>query len=147
MRRRRRVTGLLVAALVAALVWWTQGDDLAGEGQRATETPQTSQNEQVSDPVSGLPWIDEGAMPSQARDTLRLIDADGPYPYDEDDSVFGNREGILPDQQQGYYREYTVDTPGLNHRGARRIVTGSSAEFYWTDDHYSSFSRIDRGQG
>jgi ribonuclease T1 len=58
--------------------------------------------------------------------------------------VFGNLEGLLPDHQRGYYHEYTVVTPGSKDRGARRIITGSADEFYWTEDHYSSFERISR---
>jgi ribonuclease T1 len=96
------------------------------------------------DPVSGLPVIPEQDLPAQAHDTLALIDGGGPYPYAQDDSVFENREQILPDQPRGYYREYTVRTPGSDDRGARRIVTGSGGEYYWTDDHYTSFSRIGR---
>ncbi len=66
----------------------------------------------------------------------------GPFPYDKDGAVFQNREGILPGRQRGYYHEYTVITPGENDRGARRIVTGSRGELYYTDDHYDSFKRI-----
>ncbi len=85
-------------------------------------------------------------LPPEARDTLRLIDSGGPYPYPRDGIVFQNREGLLPGQPRGYYREYTVTTPGLSHRGARRIVTGGRppTEFYYTADHYKSFRRIRR---
>ena len=58
--------------------------------------------------------------------------------------TFENREDLLPDQPLGYYREYTVPTPGSETRGARRIVAGEGGEYYWTDDHYDSFSRIER---
>jgi guanyl-specific ribonuclease Sa len=86
-------------------------------------------------------------LPPEARQTLRLIAQGGPFPHRQDGSVFGNREGRLPRQPQGYYREYTVDTPGLGHRGARRIVTGGQPprEYYYTDDHYESFRRFERG--
>ncbi|MGH3347420.1 MAG: ribonuclease domain-containing protein [Nocardioides sp.] len=97
-----------------------------------------------TDPESGLPVVAAADLPPEAQDTLTLIDQGGPYPHDQDDETFQNREGILPDQPEGYYREYTVETPGSDDRGARRIVTGSGGEFYWTDDHYSSFSRIAR---
>ena len=73
-----------------------------------------------------------------------LIDAGGPYRYDRDGVVFENRERILPAQERGYYREYTVPTPGEDDRGARRIVTGGEGQYYWTEDHYASFERIDR---
>ena len=73
-----------------------------------------------------------------------LIDAGGPYRYDRDGVVFENRERILPARDRGYYREYTVPTPGEDDRGARRIVTGGAGQYYWTEDHYASFERIDR---
>jgi guanyl-specific ribonuclease Sa len=98
------------------------------------------------DPVSGLPWISASRLPPQARHTLELIRAGGPYPYPRnDDQVFGNREGLLPREGSGYYREFTVETPGSADRGPRRIVTGARGEKYWTDDHYASFSRIREG--
>lgn len=81
-------------------------------------------------------------LPPQARDTLRLIDRGGPFPYRKDGSVFGNRERRLPPKPYGYYREYTVPTPGARDRGARRIVTGGAVERYYTADHYRSFRRI-----
>ncbi|WP_395360084.1 ribonuclease domain-containing protein [Streptomyces sp. YH02] len=85
-------------------------------------------------------------LPDQAYTTLRLIDAGGPFPYRQDGSVFQNREGILPSHSLGYYHEYTVKTPGSSTRGARRIVTGDSAqEDYYTADHYVSFDLIDYG--
>ncbi|MDT9687837.1 ribonuclease domain-containing protein [Streptomyces sp. P9(2023)] len=85
-------------------------------------------------------------LPSQARDTLRLIEQGGPFPYRQDGSVFQNRERLLPAHSLGYYHEYTVKTPGSEARGARRIVTGeSSQEDYYTADHYASFDLVDQG--
>lgn len=84
-------------------------------------------------------------LPSQAHDTLDLIDAGGPYPYPQDDGVFQNREGILPQESTGYYHEYTVETPGSSDRGARRIVTGNEEQDYYTADHYESFDLVDHG--
>lgn len=83
-------------------------------------------------------------LPPEARQTLDLIKAGGPFPHRRDGMVFGNRERLLPIRPRGYYREYTVPTPGLHHRGARRIVTGDKvrAEYYYTHDHYNSFRRI-----
>lgn len=81
-------------------------------------------------------------LPPQARETLALIRAGGPFPYRKDGSTFMNREGRLPPKPRGYYREYTVPTPGARDRGARRIVTGRDGEAYYTDDHYRSFRRI-----
>ncbi|MFC8228759.1 ribonuclease domain-containing protein [Streptomyces sp. NPDC057287] len=84
------------------------------------------------------------ALPSQAHDTLGLIEAGGPFPYDQDGTVFQNREALLPGQGSGYYHEYTVITPGSSDRGARRIVTGEAAEEdYYTADHYESFDLVD----
>jgi ribonuclease T1 len=86
------------------------------------------------------------ALPSQAHDTLDLIEQGGPFPYTQDGTVFQNREGILPGQSTGYYHEYTVITPGASTRGARRIVTGEEhQEDYYTADHYASFDLIDHG--
>ncbi|WP_328874737.1 ribonuclease [Streptomyces sp. NBC_00287] len=83
-------------------------------------------------------------LPSQAHDTLDLIEQGGPYPYRQDGTVFQNREGILPSQSTGYYHEYTVITPGSSTRGARRIVTGDEyQEDYYTADHYASFDLVD----
>ncbi|MBE8476140.1 ribonuclease domain-containing protein [Streptomyces justiciae] len=85
-------------------------------------------------------------LPSQAYDTLKLIEQGGPYPYSQDGSVFQNREGVLPSQSTGYYHEYTVKTPGSSTRGARRIVTGEEyQEDYYTADHYATFDLINYG--
>lgn len=80
-------------------------------------------------------------LPREARETIALIQRGGPYPHKQDGNVFGNRERQLPQRPRGYYREYTVDTPGLSHRGAKRIVTGGDPPdaWYYTDDHYESF--------
>ena len=83
-------------------------------------------------------------LPREARATIALIDKGGPYPYAKDGAIFGNREGHLPRQKRGYYREYTVKTPGERTRGARRIIAGASGELYYTDDHYNHFRRITR---
>ncbi|MFH8790636.1 ribonuclease domain-containing protein [Streptomyces roseoverticillatus] len=86
----------------------------------------------------------KSGLPSQADDTLRLIDAGGPFPYPKDGTVFSNREGVLPKQSSGYYHEYTVKTPGSPDRGARRIVAGQrDHEDYYTGDHYATFNLID----
>jgi len=81
-------------------------------------------------------------LPGEARRTIVLIRNGGPFPYERDGIVFGNLENRLPAQPRGYYREYTVRTPGARNRGARRIVAGRGGEFYYTDDHYASFRRI-----
>ncbi|NWF26264.1 ribonuclease [Streptomyces sp. PKU-EA00015] len=117
-----------VAALVSTL--------LLG-GQAATAAPASS---------AAVGEICYSALPSQAHDTLDLIEQGGPFPYEQDGTVFQNREGILPSQSSGYYHEYTVVTPGSPTRGARRIVTGEAAqEDYYTADHYESFDLVDHG--
>jgi ribonuclease T1 len=88
-----------------------------------------------------------GQLPPQAQDMLRLIYAGGPFKYDKDGVVFGNRERVLPAKNRGFYREYTVKTPGERTRGARRIVCGglrpsAPDACYYTDDHYASFRKI-----
>ncbi|PSJ28953.1 ribonuclease [Streptosporangium nondiastaticum] len=86
----------------------------------------------------------KSGLPSQADDTLRLIEEGGPFPYPKDGTVFSNREGVLPKQSAGYYHEYTVVTPGSPDRGARRIVAGQQDhEDYYTGDHYATFNLID----
>lgn len=83
-----------------------------------------------------------GSLPQEAIDTIALIQSDGPFPYRQDGAVFMNRERRLPAHERGYWREYTVPTPGESDRGARRIVHGSGDEYYYTDDHYGSFTRV-----
>ena len=85
-----------------------------------------------------------GSLPPEAAATDELIEAGGPFPHPRNDGTrFGNYEGRLPERDRGYYREYTVPTPGLGHRGTRRIVTGGDPpDFYYTDDHYESFCLI-----
>jgi ribonuclease T1 len=99
----------------------------------------------ATDPESGLPIVQVSALPPEAARTLELIDRGGPFPEPEHDGgTFENREALLPEQPMGYYKEYTVPTPGSGGRGARRIVAGEGGELYYTGDHYSSFSRIAR---
>ena len=81
-------------------------------------------------------------LPAEAQQTLELIRNNGRFPYKQDGSTFGNRERRLPLRANGYYREYTVKTPGAKDRGARRIVAGNGGEFYYTADHYRTFMRI-----
>jgi len=90
--------------------------------------------------------VSGSALPEPAVQTYRLIHQGGPFAHEKDGMVFGNRERLLPLQKRGYYREYTVATPGSRDRGARRIVCGGAASrpeaCYYTDDHYASFRRI-----
>ena len=120
MQRLRLFLFLLVALLPlgAQAFWWGETSPAAAE-------------------------ITVAQLPPEARATLLLIKQGGPFPYARDGVVFGNREGLLPSQPRGYYREYTVPTPGSRDRGARRIVSGGRGGAYWySADHYRSFRRI-----
>lgn len=102
----------------------------------------------VTNPATdGAAVIALSTLPSEAQRTHRLIYAGGPFRYSKDGTIFGNRERQLPRRERGYYREYTVPTPGVRNRGARRIVCGgtpptSPEACYYTDDHYGSFKLI-----
>lgn len=109
--------------LLAATLWLPQ----AQAGQAAPE---------------GLPSIAVAELPAEARDTLRIIKQGGPFAYERDGAVFKNYERVLPKRARGYYREYTVKTPGSRNRGARRIVCGPLPECYYTADHYQTFKSI-----
>ena len=93
-----------------------------------------------------LATVSRADLPHQGIETYTLIFQGGPFPYDKDGSVFGNRERILPSKTRGYYREYTVKTPSSRNRGARRIICGGPATqpdaCYYTADHYASFRKI-----
>ena len=93
---------------------------------------------------SGIAAMSRAELPTEARKTLNLIHHNGPFPYDRDGIEFRNFEKRLPRAQRGYYREYSVQTPGERNRGTRRIITGGDPVevYYYTDDHYRSFRRI-----
>jgi guanyl-specific ribonuclease Sa len=86
--------------------------------------------------------IEVSTLPNEAKEVLSLIQSGGPFRYSRDGIDFQNRERILPSQSRGYYKEYTVPTPGERDRGARRIISGEAGEKYYTDDHYDSFRLI-----
>jgi ribonuclease T1 len=86
--------------------------------------------------------IGKKQLPQEAIETIALIRKGGPFPHARDGVTFGNRERMLPPRERGWYREYTVKTPGARDRGARRIVAGRDGTLYYTDDHYRSFKRI-----
>lgn len=89
-----------------------------------------------------IPVVTITQLPAEARTTISLIQKGGPFPYRKDGTTFGNREQRLPSKPYGYYREYTVPTPGSPDRGARRIITGQNQEFYYTSNHYQSFVKV-----
>ncbi len=97
------------------------------------------------DPETGLRVVALGSLPPQAQQTVALIERGGPFPYRQDGATFGNRERRLPAHPSGWYREYTVVTPGEGDRGPRRIVTGDDDRLvFYTADHYDSFVRVAR---
>ena len=111
---------------------------LAGSAQAKEAAPTTA---------PALADIALSELPVQAQETHRLVLAGGPFPYDKDGVVFGNRERLLPRKARGFYREYTVKTPGARTRGARRLICGGTPPTapeacYYTDDHYASFKRV-----
>lgn len=93
-------------------------------------------------PTSEIGTLPYAALSPEARNTLRLIERGGPFPFHRDGIEFQNRERILPARPRAYYREYTVPTPGERSRGARRIISGADREYYYSADHYRSFQRI-----
>lgn len=143
----RKSTLLIVALMLAAgaLLWSCppQAPVRAPVPTVATAPSEAAGGATGQAATSTLPAF----LPSEARGTLRSIANGGPFPHRQDGGVFGNREGLLPHKPRGYYREYTVDTPGLDHRGARRIVTGGDPPevWYYTDDHYGSFRAFEVG--
>lgn len=127
---------LALLASVALLLTACGGPDgpgHAGGGSSDAASP---------DWARGLAVVSSQDLPAEARETLGLIDAGGPFRHDKDGSIFGNYEERLPHEARGYYREYTVPTPGARDRGARRIVAGEESERYYTSDHYESFKAV-----
>lgn len=141
----KRHAWLIVAILlVLAWEWWGRGAASTAQTPNASSMPAEFeatpvQVEAKREPVGGE------ALPPEAQTTLRLIKTGGPFPFERDGVVFGNYERRLPSRPRGYYHEYTVPTPGLSHRGARRIVTGGDPprEYWYSADHYESFHRIE----
>ena len=116
----------------------------SGTKSPSSRASRSARSSSSSSDSSGLDSVDVASLPREAHEVLDDIRAGGPFDYPRDGVTFQNRERLLPSQSRGYYREYTVRTPGENDRGARRIVTGGkpASEFYYTDDHYRSFKRI-----
>jgi len=140
----------LVIAVVVLIVAMVGGGSLGAQ----TTTPEPGSTSRsptaavtagatpaVANP-SALPTINASQLPKEARQTLALIAKGGPYPYDRDGVNFGNFEGLLPKKPGGFYKEYTVPTPGESGRGARRIIVGKDSAKFYTPDHYESFQFI-----
>ena len=130
-RGKARLIGLAMVLAAAAGTWLVQA-----------RAPQT-----LAAPAPIATQIPMADLPRQGQQVMEQIRQGGPFRYEKDGTVFGNRERLLPRATRGYYREYTVPTPGLDHRGARRIVCGGEKprnpdDCYYTEDHYASFRRI-----
>ncbi|GAA0532024.1 ribonuclease N1 [Saccharopolyspora subtropica] len=133
MTSRKRISVALVGLIALVVIGWFVRDHTGLGTQRA-----------VPGAESGLPVREMSELPPEVGRTWQLILRGGPFPYPgKDGSVFGNREGVLPQEPTGYYHEYTVPTPGSPDRGARRLVTGERAELYYSSDHYGSFVVVD----
>ena len=131
MGKGRSVLALMAVLLVSAGTYW---------GQAWGPQPEAL-------PGTAVATVSYTGLPAQGHEVMTQIRQGGPFSFEKDGTVFGNREHLLPSQKRGYYREYTVPTPGLSHRGARRIVCGGPQPkqpdaCYYTDDHYNSFRLI-----
>lgn len=129
----RKLPVIALLFLLLAGWWWLQ--------QPTTPASIKAPVAAVAPPPAAASRTLPGYLPREALTTLELIASGGPFPHAQDGGTFGNRERHLPQKPRGYYREYTVETPGLSHRGARRIITGGQPPqvYYYTDDHYDSF--------
>lgn len=145
--------GWIVLIAAFALVFWlgqqsirhdaavSNTDDVAPVAATQNHSTPATPTKTSSEESANLPDF----LPAEAKTTLDLILRGGPFPYRQDGVVFQNREKRLPQKPRGFYHEYTVETPGLEHRGARRIITGGDPVeiYYYTDDHYDSFREFE----
>lgn len=150
----RRNLWLIAAVLLIGLWAWSQHSARTPVATSASDS--APQREQTGPVGNDTVRVDDtrgdaypAFLPREAHDVLRRIAAGGPFDHRQDGSTFQNRENRLPKQPRGYYREYTVETPGSDDRGARRIVTGGDPprEYFYSDDHYRSFRRFDLAKG
>jgi ribonuclease T1 len=131
-----KLVGLALLAAAAGLIF-------AQPPTGATTRPQPAYSYQAHGRSACLmDSIPVAQLPSEARTTLQRIKSGGPFPYSKDGSIFGNHEHKLPPRPPGYYKEYTVRTPGIRDRGPRRIIAGAGGELFYTDDHYNTFRLI-----
>ena len=137
------MAGVLILGLVGGVLSSTSGNNTSPSATTAplVDAPPITQ-------VSDLPYVTIDELPPEAVETLQLVVAGGPFPFERDGVTFQNREGLLPPEAEGYYREYTVITPGEDDLGARRLVVGGDFEVaYYTDDHYDSFRAFQPATG
>lgn len=154
---RRGIAVLLVGALTltgcatSAPTTEAGTDTAAATGPQAATSPATTSPSSrharlaPTTPTSDLPTVTVAQLPPEGIDTLALIAAGGPFPFERDGARFQNRERILPARPSGFYVEYTVITPGEDDRGARRIVAGDDGSRFYTADHYDSFREVVAG--
>jgi ribonuclease T1 len=135
---------LLIAILLVGLGWWLGGRPDRGSEAGASSATGAPVAEAAVKNAPSTPNRDDrhAGLPAEVAETLALIDRGGPFPYAKDGTAFQNREGQLPRKPRGYYREYTVPTPGSRDRGARRLVAGGDGEVYYSGDHYRTFKRL-----
>jgi ribonuclease T1 len=141
MSTSRLIPLVLLVVLVGALIYGNR---------HPAQPPSMVSNGNVTLPEANCPAAQANLpafMPPEACDTLVRIMHNGPFTHDQDGVVFGNYEGLLPQQPRGFYHEYTVETPGASNRGTRRIITGGAPPtvFYYTGDHYHSFQPFQVG--
>ena len=146
-RKPRTVFGVVlgVAVILGFVVWnlWPTHSVVVQSGWQLN--PGKGSTGPQVDSETRLPWIDPASLPVQGQMVLALIDKGGPYPYSQDGGTFTNAERLLPIKAKGFYTEYTVKLPSSSDRGPVRIIMGGRGQWYfWTDDHYASFSRIRR---
>ena len=138
--RRSLIRGTALAVLAVLALYALLG----GGGDDDSTTSSSTTTSAASAPSSLEGFTSEEAI--RISEALAAIDSGEELPFEQDGGTFQNREGELPGRPQGYYREYTVITPGSDDRGARRLVIGSDGETFYTRDHYDSFVEIDPGE-
>ncbi len=142
---RTWIIRLLLASCLVGLGWWlgsSPSRDAAEAREPASASAPASADNETTTPRATSGRTNLTGLPPEVGEVLTLIDRGGPSAYAKDGTVFQNREGNLPKKPRGYYREYTVPTPGAGNRGARRLVAGADGEVYYTGDHYRSFKRL-----
>ncbi|QGU07911.1 Guanyl-specific ribonuclease Sa [Corynebacterium occultum] len=151
-KQNSRKTGWTLGSVVALIIavgaaWFGLGPENQSNENTSAAAP-SSAAESTATPDTSQGSCALATLPREAAEVVETIQVGGPFDYPDNDGVhFGNYEGYLPQEHSNFYREYTVDTPGLNHRGPRRIVTGGGTDidpetWYYTADHYESFCEI-----
>lgn len=146
--RGKAIAGVVAALMACCVLLVGCGSDASKGAESVRAGVASAAGAKTTINGVAITMCEVAQLPSQGRDTIRLIHSGGPFPYPRNDGVvFGNREGHLPKQTSGYYHEYTVKTPGASNRGTRRIITGGGSlrdpqYYYYTADHYDSFCAV-----